>query len=202
MFVNTENTKDSFYIAPAGRGFAGRCAITSSMRYDRFMGNLIIVGGTAGVGKTTTCRELQKILPRNVFLDGDWCWDMRPFLVTGETKRMVESNIAHLLNNFLDCSEFENVIFCWVLHEQKILDDIIARLNHSDCTIHCFSLISNEQALLERLNRDIAEGKPHDIERSVAAIPLYDALDTVKIDVSTISATSAAKRIRNCLEKV
>ena len=83
------------------------------------MKNLIIVGGTAGVGKTTTCRELQKILPRNVFLDGDWCWDMRPFLVTGETKKMVESNIAHLLNNFLDCSEFENVIFCWVLHQQK-----------------------------------------------------------------------------------
>ena len=91
------------------------------------MKNLIIVGGTAGVGKTTTCRELQKILPRNVFLDGDWCWDMRPFLVTGETKKMVESNIAHLLNNFLDCSEFENVIFCWVLHQQKILDDLIAR---------------------------------------------------------------------------
>jgi ABC-type transport system involved in cytochrome c biogenesis ATPase subunit len=73
--------------------------------------NLIIVGGTAGVGKTTTCRELQRILPKNVFLDGDWCWDMRPFVVTEETKAMVESNIAHLLNGFLACSEFENVIF-------------------------------------------------------------------------------------------
>jgi hypothetical protein len=81
------------------------------------MKNLIIVGGTMGVGKTATCRELQKILPRNVFLDGDWCWDMHPFVVTGETKAMVNSNIAHLLNGFLACSEFENVIFCWVLHE-------------------------------------------------------------------------------------
>jgi len=168
------------------------------------MKNLIIVGGTAGVGKTTTCRELQKILPRNVFLDGDWCWDMRPFLVTGETKKMVESNIAHLLNNFLDCSEFENVIFCWVLHQQKILDDLIARLNHSDCTIHCFSLVSSKQALSERLSRDIAGGKrePGIIARSVAAIPLYDALDTVKIDVSTISPADAAKRIRDCLAGV
>lgn len=165
------------------------------------MKNLIIVGGTAGVGKTTTCHELQKILPRNVFLDGDWCWYMRPFVVNDETKKMVESNIAHLLNNFLDCSEFENVIFCWVLHEQKILDDLIARLNHSDCTIHCFSLISIKQALTERLNRDIAEGKrePDTIKRSVARIPLYDALDTVKIDVSTISPADAAKRIRDYL---
>jgi len=168
------------------------------------MKKLIIVGGTAGVGKTTTCRELQKILPRNVFLDGDWCWDMRPFVVTDETKKMVEGNIAHLLNSFLDCSEFEYVIFCWVLHEQKILDDLIAGLNHNDCTIYCFSLVSNKQALSERLSRDIARGKrePDIIERSVARIPLYDALDTVKIDVSTISPADAAKRIRDCLARV
>ena len=110
-------------------------------------------------------------------------------------------NIAHLLNNFLDCSEFQNVIFCWVLHQQKILDDLIARLNHSDCTIRCFSLVSSKQALSERLSRDIAGGKrePDIIARSVAAIPLYDALDTVKIDVSTISPADAAKRIRDCL---
>jgi adenylate kinase family enzyme len=165
------------------------------------MKSLIIVGGTGGVGKTTTCRELQKILPRNVFLDGDWCWDMRPFVVTSETKKMVESNIAHLLNNFLDCSEFENVIFCWVLHEQYIWDDLIGRLNHNDCTIYRFSLVINKQALSERMSHDIARGKrePDSIERSVARIPLYDALDTVMIDVSTISAADAAKRIRDCL---
>lgn len=123
-----------------------------------------------GVGKTATCRELQKILPRNVFLDGDWCWDMHPFVVTDETRAMVNSNIAHLLNGFLACSEFENVILCWVLHEQ---------------------------ALVERLNRDIGAGKRgSDItERSVARRSLYDELDTVKIDVSTISPAGAARRI-------
>jgi hypothetical protein len=124
---------------------------------------------------------------------------MRPFVVTGETKRMVRGNIAHLLNSFLDCSEYENFIFCWVLHEQKILDDLIAGLNHNGCTIHCFSLVGNKQALTERLSHDIAEGKrePDIIARSVASIPLYDALDTVKIDVSTISPADAAKRIRD-----
>ena len=161
------------------------------------MKNLIIVGGTMGVGKTTTCRELQKILPRNVFLDGDWCWDMHPFVVTGETKAMVNSNITHLLNGSLACSEFENVIFCWVLHEQHILDDLINALNLNGCTTHCFSLVSTEQALAERLNCDIAAGKRgSDItERSVARISLYDELDTVKIDVSTISPADAARCI-------
>ncbi len=168
------------------------------------MKNLIIVGGTAGVGKTTTCRELQKILPQNVFLDGDWCWDMHPFVVTEETKAMVESNIAHLLNGFLACTEFENVIFCWVLHEQHILDDLIKALNLDGRTTHCFSLVSTEQALVERLSHDVAAGKRSaDItERSVARIPLYDELDTVKIDVSTSSPAAAARRIAEHLAGV
>ena len=168
------------------------------------MKNLIIIGGTMGVGKTATCRELQKILPRNVFLDGDWCRDMHPFVVTDETKAMVNSNITHLLGSFLACSEFESIIFCWVLHEQHILDDLINALNLDGRTTHCFSLVSTKQALAERLNRDIAAGKRgRDIaERSVARISLYDELDTVKIDVSTISPADAARRIAEHLAGV
>lgn len=167
------------------------------------MKNLVIIGGTMGVGKTATCRELQKLLPRNVFLDGDWCWDMCPFVVNSQTIAMVEGNIAHLLNSFLACPEFENVIFCWVLHEQQILDNLIGRLDHDDCAIHCFSLVSNEQPLAERLSHDIAVGErePDIIDRSVARIPLYDALDTVKIDVSAISPADAARRIADCLAR-
>ncbi len=43
------------------------------------MKTLYLVGGTMGVGKTTTCKALQRLLPNSVFLDGDWCWNMRPF---------------------------------------------------------------------------------------------------------------------------
>lgn len=53
-----------------------------------------------GVGKTAVCRELQHLLPENVFLDGDWCWDAVPFRVTEETETMVMENIAFLLNQF------------------------------------------------------------------------------------------------------
>ena len=161
------------------------------------MKNVIVVGGTMGVGKTATCRELQKMLPRNVFLDGDWCWDMRPFVVTDETIAMVNGNITQLLSSFLACSEFENVIFCWVLHEQRILDGLLGALKLDDCRTYTFSLVCTEQALSERLSRDIAAGKREaDItERSVARIPLYDELDTVKIDVSAISPADAARRI-------
>ncbi len=92
------------------------------------MKKLFLIGGTMGVGKTTVGQCLKYKLPNSVFLDGDWCWDADPFLVTVETKEMVIENICALLNNFLKCSVYDNIIFCWVMHEQCIIDAIISRL--------------------------------------------------------------------------
>ena len=68
------------------------------------MKRLYLIGGTMGVGKTTVCQNLKRLLPNAVFLDGDWCWDADPFQVTDETKAMVLDNICHLLNNFIRCT--------------------------------------------------------------------------------------------------
>ena len=54
-----------------------------------------------GVGKTAAGQALKRLLPDCAFLDGDWCWDMDPFVVTEETRRMVVSNAAYLLQSFL-----------------------------------------------------------------------------------------------------
>ena len=62
---------------------------------------LIVINGTMGVGKTAICRSLKKILTPSVFLDGDWCWDMEPFVVSDENNAMVMENIAFLRRNFL-----------------------------------------------------------------------------------------------------
>lgn len=166
------------------------------------MKRLIMVNGTMGVGKTTTCLELQKLLPKNVFLDGDWCWSMNPFIVTEETKRMVAENIVYQLNNFIKCSEFENIIFCWVMHQQVILHSIIERLNISDCELHIFSLICSESALKARLEMDIAHGKRSEdiLERSLSRMKNYDAIDSIKVDVSNISPFDAAVRIKEMME--
>ena len=161
------------------------------------MKRLYIINGTMGVGKTTVCRELQKLLPDNVFLDGDWCWDMSPFKVTDETKTMVMDNITYLLNSFLKCSECNNIIFCWVLHEQAIIDELLSKLDIKNCEVKIFTLTADEEALKQRLEKDVANGirKPDVIERSIARIPLYDKLITEKIATDSISAKEAAKII-------
>ena len=161
------------------------------------MKSLYLVGGTMGVGKTTTCQILKRKLSNSVFLDGDWCWDMHPFQVTEETKHMVMDNICYLLNRFIACSSIDNIIFCWVMHEQAIIDEIVSRLDRSDCAILPISLVCNAKALEIRLQQDVDTGvRDADvISRSIARIPLYDALDTLKIDVSKISPAEAADSI-------
>lgn len=161
------------------------------------MKNVYIIGGTMGVGKTTVSMLLTRKLDNSVFLDGDWCWFADPFQVTDETKEMVVDNICYLLNNYIRCSAYDNIIFCWVMHQQSIIDDILARIHSEQCLIHCVSLVCNEKALIERLRKDVLSGarQPDVIQRSIQRIPFYESLKTIKIDVSDITAEEAAKQI-------
>ncbi len=161
------------------------------------MKTLYMVGGTMGVGKTTTCKILKKNLNNAVFLDGDWCWDADPFQVTEETKNMVIQNICCLLNNFIHCSAYENIIFCWVMHEQNIIDSIRSQLDTSVCIVKLVSLICSPKELRIRLEKDIDAGLRQNeiVERSIQRIPLYELVDTFKIDTSEMLPEDVAKRI-------
>lgn len=161
------------------------------------MKRLYMIGGTMGVGKTSVSQVLKKQLSNSVFLDGDWCWDASPFQVTEETKGMVIDNICHVLNNFLHCSAYENVIFCWVMHEEAIIRSILDRLSTSACDVKCISLLSDTDSLIARLEGDIQRGiRTADvIERSLARLPLYHALPTIKIDTSRKSISEIASEI-------
>ena len=161
------------------------------------MKTLYLIGGTMGVGKTTVSQQLKQDLPNSVFLDGDWCWDASPFQVTEETKAMVTDNICYLLNSFLHCSAYENVIFCWVMHQQSIIDSILEKLDAKNCDVKCISLIIDEINLRKRLSADVKNGiRTADvIDRSVARISLYQTLDTIKIDTSNKTVQMIADEI-------
>ena len=161
------------------------------------MKKLYLIGGTMGVGKTAVSQQLKKDLPNSVFLDGDWCWDANPFQVTEETKTMVTDNICYLLNNFLHCSAYENIIFCWVMHEQHIIDSIIENLDIENCEVKCISLVADEATLRNRLESDVKTGvRTEDvIERSVARISKYQSLNTIKIDTVNKTIKQVADEI-------
>ncbi|MBS6734420.1 MAG: AAA family ATPase [Clostridiales bacterium] len=161
------------------------------------MKHLYIIGGTMGVGKTTVCRILKEKLEGSVFLDGDWCWDMHPFRVTEETKRMVQENIVFLLNNFLSCTAYDHVIFCWVLHQQNIIDDLLARLRTDNCEVHLISLVCTPGELARRIQKDVEAGiRGEDAAwRSLSRLALYDSLSTLKLDVTELTPEETAGQI-------
>jgi len=165
------------------------------------MKNLVMINGTMGVGKTETSIALQNLLSNTVFLDGDWCWNMVPFVVNDETKSMVINNITYLLNNFIHCAAYENIIFCWVMHKQSIIDEIKSKLDLENCKLHIFSLECDEKSLIQRISEDVNRGKRTSdvIERSLSRINLYDNLETIKINVSEISAKNAAEIIKSSI---
>ncbi|MDE7439128.1 MAG: AAA family ATPase [Clostridia bacterium] len=161
------------------------------------MKKLYLIGGTMGVGKSAVCEILNKKLPDSVYLDGDWCWNADPFVVTEEIKAMVHDNIAHILNSFIRCSAYKNIIFCWVMHEQVIFDKILKGIEATCCEIISLSLTCDETSLQHRLEKDIEIGKrtADIIEKSVVRLPLYEKLNTIKIDTTNKTVEAVVEEI-------
>jgi len=158
---------------------------------------VIIINGTMGVGKSATCRELNKKLKNSVWLDGDWCWMINPFVVNEENKKMVINNINYLLRSFLTNSSLEYIIFNWVIHMEEIFDDILEPLNDLNFEIIKITLICDEDALKKRILGDV-KLKLRDeecVSRSVGRLDLYKEMSTKKIDTSNISVLGTVDKI-------
>lgn len=158
------------------------------------MKNLYLIAGPMGVGKTTACLQLEQLLPRCAFLDGDWCWHMHPFQVTEATKAMVLDNICHVLNNFLACRDFENVVFCWVMHQREIWQALRARLRCQGWRVHPLCLVCSPAELRRRVESDPNRGE-NALGRSLEYLPLYKTLALPVLDVTGLSAKDTARAI-------
>ena len=161
------------------------------------MKELILINGPMGVGKSAVCTELLPLLSPAVFLDGDWCWNMSPFVVTEETRAMVLDNITHLLNNFLRCSEYRFVIFCWVMHTQGIVDSVLERLDLAGVKVTLITLTASPEVLSARIRADVARKlrSPGVLARSLERLPLYRDMASEKMDVGSVTAKEAAEQI-------
>ena len=163
---------------------------------------LVIINGNMGVGKTATCKELYKKLENSVWLDGDWCWMMNPFIVNEENKQMVENNINYLLRRFLTSSSFEYVIFNWVIHLEEIFDMILNKLDDLEFEVIKITLICNEESLRNRIALDIENNlrDEENINLSLERNPLYNDMSTIKLDTSNISIIETVNNVIKILK--
>lgn len=72
------------------------------------------------------------------------------------------------------------------MHEQSIIDKILAGIDAEECNVKSNSLMCSGQTLQERLKRDIAEGLREEdiIQRSLSYLPLFQNLNTIKIETT------------------
>lgn len=159
---------------------------------------LIIINGVPGAGKTSVAKVLNKRLDRSVWLDGDWCWMMNPFVVNDENKAMVESNIYHLLNNFLKNSSYRHVVFNWVIGHDPLMEKILSNIDTRDSLIYKFSLVCDENILRQRMIKD-GRGKDQ-IEDSLNRQSNYYSMNTIKVDTSNLSISEVVNEIGGLIE--
>ncbi len=158
------------------------------------MKKLIIINGAPGSGKTSVASILYQSLNASVWLDGDWCWMMNPFLVNDKNKEMVESNIFHVLNNFLANSQFHYIIFNWVIGHEKLMKRITDNLNLKGVKTYKISLVCSDLDVLEkRLKKD---GRSQiEIADSIKRQESYYQMNTIKIDSSSLSLNDVSQKI-------
>ena len=144
------------------------------------MKKLIIINGTMGVGKTTVCKELHQRLDKVVWLDGDWCWMMHPWVFSEENKEMVMKNIHFLLNNFLKNSSFDYIIISWVIHLEEIMAGILKGITEQYDRLYKITLVCAPEALKARMQKD---GRTN-IQASLERLGMYKLMDTVKVDTT------------------
>jgi len=157
------------------------------------MKKLIFIGGPIGVGKTAVARALNEQLESSVMLDGDWCWQMHPWVINAENKSMVISNIQHLLQAYIDNTGFATIIFSWVMHEQQIIDDICTGLTMDKVCFTSISLITDDATLRRNFESD-----GRDIEAlpdSLARLSNYKNVRSIKIETMGKTAEDLAHEI-------
>jgi len=166
------------------------------------MKKLIIINGTMGVGKSATCKELNKTLDKSVWLDGDWCWMMNPFIVNDENKQMVEDNIIYLIRNFLCNSSFEYIIFNWVIHTEEIFDMILKSINDLEFELFKITLICSEESLENRILKDIKNNlrEENNLKKGLERLHLYQNMNTIKIDTSNITIYETINKIKEIIQ--
>ncbi|MCM3172909.1 MULTISPECIES: AAA family ATPase [unclassified Paenibacillus] len=157
------------------------------------MKKLIVVNGSMGIGKTSTCKYLYKSLDRSVWLDGDWCWMMNPWTVNKDTIEMVENNITYLLNSYLENPLFNYVIFSWVLHREDILNDLLERLHTSEYKLYKITLTCSEESLRDRMHSDMRSLEQ--INNSINRLQLYQRMQSNKIDTSDLGIEETVEKI-------
>lgn len=157
-----------------------------------------VINGPMGVGKTTVGKCLADSLPGTAFIDGDWCFDLHPFVGNVETKAMAVDNILHMIANYGKCSACRAVVLVWLMDDAWVLDEITSGIRSLGMQPVPVTLLCGRDELIARWK---ADGKcewrtDKWLNVSLKSLP-YFAEQNNCIDTTGLSVPEVAKIIIN-----
>jgi hypothetical protein len=115
-------------------------------RYRLHPMRVVLLGGVPGVGKTSVARQLLHIAAHGTSLvqwvDVDALWLHQPWRVDERTKRMVQSNLAAVMNNGL-IAGVEVLLVTWVFQSPE-MHALVRRLAPPEVSLETIQLHVDE----------------------------------------------------------
>ncbi|MCR5166256.1 MAG: AAA family ATPase [Oscillospiraceae bacterium] len=157
---------------------------------------IIIINGPMGVGKTTVGKYIADKNEGTAFIDGDWCFDIHPFIGNKETKSMAIDNILHMIGNYRKCSACRMIVLVWLMDDHWVYDRIMKGLADLHMEIRSVTLICDKINLIKRWKNDsVCEWRTDEwLDVSVDSISGFSAFDD-PIDTSDLSVEEIAEMI-------
>ncbi len=158
---------------------------------------LYILSGAETDKKKSVCEQLKTTLTNSVYLNGKWCWNADPMVDTVETRYMVLQNICFLLNQFLVCSVYDNIVFGWVFDQTHTIESILGSLDKQDCTIRLIHLEENQPTQADPAalpKAEAADGK----NQSASVLNGFsdpDILQVISLDVASMDVNQIVEQI-------
>ncbi len=157
---------------------------------------VIILNGPMGVGKTAVGKYIAEHTPGTAFIDGDWCFDIHPFIGNRETKAMAVDNILHMIGNYKKCSECKMIVLVWLIDNAWVYDAIIEGIKKLNLEIESVTLTCNIVTLNNRWKND--KECPWRTEEwlkvSTDSLSYFSALDNV-LDTTNLTIEAVSERI-------
>lgn len=154
---------------------------------------IVILNGPMGVGKTTVGRYIADNSSGTAFIDGDWCFDLHPFIGDFETKSMAIDNILHMVGNYKKCTKCDMIVLAWLIDEKWVKYRLLNGLLKLGLEVRYWTLVSDRERLIQRWEKDkVCEWRTQEwLEISVRSLDYFrkseHCLDTSNLSVREVA---------------
>ena len=163
------------------------------------MRHLVLLGGSTGVGKSTTIKLLETRLAKTGFLDVDNVWRTTPDLVGPKRREQAHKQVIETTRRYYGAG-CETVVISWVFARSQLYQPILDAFSSEVDKITQLYLVAEARELVRRVTaRFEAQGSDGDIQQRISFAmsrsKMIESLQFPKIDVTSLDLAEMADQV-------